>query len=502
MRQEYSDPPSFSFENGDDYPRLRELLQRIGYTDKKILEALGINEIGKVRGSDAPLLLRRTRQGTALDILIRLFLIEVPCETETVRHAIVPMEPETWVKAGLVRVDGHSMVAEIKLIPYRDLVLAFDLPQRLKVQASDYVMGIGSSSITLANLTIRRHAASTLDLGTGCGFQALLAAAHSDLVLATDRNSRAVRLASFNARLNGLDKVECLEGDLFEPAQGRTFDLIVSNPPFVISPDTAYIYRDSGLEGDEICRKIVAEAPRFLREGGYCQIICNWVERSGQDWGEALKRWIEGTGCDVWVLRSETGDAETYATTWIRHTELHETSDFARQFEEWMAYYERLGIEAMSAGVITLRKRSGPIHWFRADDAPEKMLGPSGNALLQGFELMDFLQTVQDESALLDTRLRVSPDIFLERQYAPSLEGWQHVASDLRLGKGLAYSGKVDKYVEELLIACNGGNRLCDIIAEIADAHGVEKSSISQPCCDLVRRLIERGFLLPGQLVT
>jgi len=221
------------------------------------------------------------------------------------------------------------------------------------------------------------------------------------------------------------------------------------------------------------------------------------VEKSGEEWQEALESWFEGTGCDVWVLRSETADAETYATTWIRHTELGETPDFSAKFDEWMTYYERLGIESVSAGVITMRKTEGSSRWFRAEDAPQKMLGPSGDAVLRGFELMDFLQTVRDESALLDARLRVSPDIILESQYAPSEEGWQQTKSDLSIGKGLAYSGKVDRYVEDLVIACNGRARLGDIIAQLAAASGVEPQQISHPCCELVRRLIERGFLLP-----
>jgi len=58
----------------------------------------------------------------------------------------------------------------------------------------------------------------------------------------------------------------CVEGDLFGPALGKSFDLVISNPPFVVSPERRYIYRDSDLEGDEICRKIVREAPRFLSE--------------------------------------------------------------------------------------------------------------------------------------------------------------------------------------------------------------------------------------------
>ena len=100
-----------------------------------------------------------------------------------------------------------------------------------------------------------------------------------------------------------------------------TFDLIVSNPPFVISPESRYIYRDSGMAGDEVCRRICREAPRFMTDGGFCQIICNWAEYKGEDWRERLKTWFEASGCDVLVMRNQSRDVATYAATWLRHTE-------------------------------------------------------------------------------------------------------------------------------------------------------------------------------------
>src|SRR3972149_4533559 len=169
-------------------------------------------------------------------------------------------------------------------------------------------------------------------------------------------------MAAFNAKLSALSDVECLEGDLFEPVKGQTFDLIISHPPFGISPEMRYIYRDSGMEADQICRKIVHEAPGFLREGGYCQILCNWAEYPGQDWRERLAGWFDGTGCDVWVMRSETRNAATYASAWIRHTERQEPEQYAQRFEEWMNYYERQGIEAISAGLVPMRRRRGGRH--------------------------------------------------------------------------------------------------------------------------------------------
>src|SRR5581483_11200196 len=109
----------------------------------------------------------------------------------------------------------------------------------------------------LAKLTVRRRVGSALDLGTGCGILALLAADHAGRVVATDVNPRAVNMAAFNARLNGLENVEALTGDLLAPVRGRRFGLIVANPPFVISPESGYLYRDGGRPGDDLLRELL-----------------------------------------------------------------------------------------------------------------------------------------------------------------------------------------------------------------------------------------------------
>lgn len=93
-------------------------------------------------------------------------------------------------------------------------------------------------------------------------------------------------MTTFNARLNGLSNIACLEGDLFGPVRGRMFDLVIMNPPFVISPEMKYIYRDSGMEADQVCQKIVRKVPRFLNEGGYCHILVtgrNMPGRTGEN---------------------------------------------------------------------------------------------------------------------------------------------------------------------------------------------------------------------------
>lgn len=487
-----------TFKDPDDFMRLREVFEKAGYTDKGVLDVIGIKEFPSMKGTDVPLLLRRTKDNTPLNTLIRLFLIEAPCDMETVKLAVQPMKLESLVEAGVVQIDGTSVTAAVKIMPYKNFHIAFDLPSMLQSGSKkSYVMGIGSSTLTLANLTIRKQSRQTLDLGAGCGIHAFLAAGHSNSVIATDLNPRAVRFAEFNARLNNLSHVQCLEGDLFGPVKGRKFDLVVSNPPFVISPETEYIYRDGGMEGDRITQKIIRQVPEFLNEGGYCQILCNWAELRGQDWKDRLRTWFKDTGCDAWVLRSESLDAETYALTWIRHTEKSETGQFPQQFEKWMAYYETQGIASMGAGLITMRRSGGRLNWFRADDSPEKMTGPCGDDIARGFELRDFLETVTDDSTLLDLPFRISPEVRLERQSKPSSEGWLDEFVRLRLAKGLTYSGNIDHYVANMLVKCDGQRKLGDLMNEMAHDLQAETEKIKATFCSIVRHLVERGFLLP-----
>ena len=251
-----------------DPRRLREVLDAAGYAEPTVLAALGLPRLPDARGMERRMLLHRTRGGSPLETLVRLLLLGEPVGEPGFLSAVAPTALADWASAGLVAADGDVVRPLLRLRPHRGLLLAHDAPRgEGEPLPADFVMGVGNSSITLSELTVRRHSRRTLDLGTGCGVQALLAAPHSDTVVAADRNPRAVALAAFNAALNAVASVECRLGDLFAPVAGERFDLIVSNPPFVISPDRSYVYRDAEVEGDSICREVVRQGAGHLAEG-------------------------------------------------------------------------------------------------------------------------------------------------------------------------------------------------------------------------------------------
>jgi hypothetical protein len=494
----------FSFQTHTDHMRFLEVFINAGYSDSGIMGLLNGKAPSSIRENDIPLLLRCTSGGSPLETLVRLFLMEIPVSAGDASRAIAPMDIETWVSAGFLAAHGDDITACIKLLPFKGLLVAFDQTRMLYTEEkAEYVMGIGASSLTLANFTIRKPSLHMLDLGAGCGIQALLASSHSRQVTASDRNPRAIKFSRFNAAINGIDNMTCVEGDFFTPVTGKHFDLIVTNPPFVISPETSYIYRDGGLPSDQVCRKIIRDASQYLTEGGFCQMLCNWAEEEGQPWRDRLWEWVADLGCDLWVIRTDSWDPATYASKWIRHTEPGiGPKEFDEQFEQWIMYYKKQKIEAVSAGLITVRRSmSGRASWFRAEDGPNMMVGPCGDDILQGFALQDFLISTPDNAALFDTRFQVSPDVRLKQELRPGNKGWRNEKMHLELVKGLPYRGNIDPYVAALLVQCDGTQPLGNYLKEMEEEFKeVKLTNQFGVIARVIRELVERGFLLPESL--
>ena len=476
---------------------LRDIFLKADFVELTILKRLGVPDFPSLKGTDVPLLLKRTDSGSALDTLIRLFLIDVPCGADSVRTAFEALEIEGLIEAGILsRTDDGMIEAGIKILPHWGLYIAFDRPGILLTELKEnYVMGIGSSTLTLANVTIRKHSLNTLDLGCGCGYHALLAASHSEMVFASDINPRALEFTRFNAALNGFENIICIDGNLFEPFAGQKFDLIITNPPFVISPEKRYIYRDGGMAGDELCRQIVKLAGNYMAEGGYLQMLCNWAEYERESWTDTLGKWFECSECDAWLIRSETRNILTYATTWIKHTEKEDAGNYQKRLDEWLEYYDQLGISSIGAGIINMRKSSEKQTWFRPDDAPEKMLGQCGKNIELGFEAFDFLFTAADET-LLKTKFKLSEDARLERVCVPTPEGWADESIKLTLAKGLVYSGGIDPVMSNMLISCDGRHALEELLMDVSSATSIPVDNLRQGFCNLIRDLAAKRFLL------
>jgi methylase of polypeptide subunit release factors len=97
-------------------------------------------------------------------------------------------------------------------IGWCDGVLVGEDWQEGKPLRREPVVGVGQASLTLADLTVRRPGVDVLDVATGGGVQALLAARHARMVTGTDVNRQALRIAAFGAALNDMHHLVWREG--------------------------------------------------------------------------------------------------------------------------------------------------------------------------------------------------------------------------------------------------------------------------------------------------
>ncbi len=494
------DENPFRLDDGGDLTLLRRTLEDKGYTRSALADLVSPGEGTRPLDTtlDVAAAIRRTAGSAPLHTLVRLFVLARAVPEEAVRDALTPVDTDTLVAVGLLHRGEAGFRAETALLPFADLILARDFWSAVTgtPNPANYVPGVGPATLAVANLTVRRRVESALDMGTGSGFQTLLAAGHAERVIGTDVNPRALNIAAFNARLNGIGNVELRRGSVYEPVRDCRFDLVVSNPPFVISPRAEYCYRDSGMAGDSISEQVIHNAPQFLREGGYCTVLFNWHHKDQSDWADRPKQWLDSTGCDAWILCSDHADPVGYASNWLREAGIAGSDRYARLLDEWLAYYERLGIGTISSGAVILRRRSGRANWIRAERSPPGgASGPASDQIERVFAAQEFLESLPEERSLLEHSFALTQDH--ELQYFLSAEdgGWAVRRAELRQTHGFAFAGEVDRLVSTILARCDGQHRLADLVARVAADFHADYEPSARAAAELVRKLLQSGFL-------
>jgi SAM-dependent methyltransferase len=483
-------------ERTDTIDRLRTALTGVGYTGEAVRGLLG-EDAYQGRARDVPVHLRRLTAGTPVETAIRLFFLGIPVPLEELEHALAPLRGDELEELGLVEPAEDGARATVRLVPHMELLLAGNrYPDEKPTGApADYVATVTAPSAILASLTVRKPVETALDLGTGSGIQAIWAARHCERVVAVDVNPRALNLAAFNARLNGVTNVDFREGDLFEPAAGERFDLVLCNAPYVVSPDTRYAFRDGGVGSDGFSERLVREAPEHLTEGGFAHLLIGWLLQ-GEDWEARPRGWIEGSGCDAWLLQGVARDPVTHAAVW--NDELVGDPSYGEALDRWVRYLQELGADAVLEGAAILRRRSDARNWFRADRIPSGRPTPASDHVLRVFDAHDYLADLGDEEALLDESPRVASTVRVEQELSFGDGGYVVESMTLVLDEGLGFRAGIDQNTASLVPFLDGTRTLRAAIDRAARARGIgeeDRQAFTSGALALVRTMLELGFL-------
>ncbi|MFI7006077.1 methyltransferase [Streptomyces sp. NPDC050145] len=488
---------------------LRDALLKAEFTADGLLDLLGAPAYAALARSETVPALRATRGESPLEALVRLFLLQQPVP-RTRLEAVLPLD--ACVASGWLReTDGAEVAATVDVRPYggpdgedwfivSDLGCAVGGAGGIGSREEGVVLGVGGASTTLAGITVRTPVESALDLGTGSGIQALHASRHATRVTATDLNSRALHITALTLALSGVPAAELSEGSLYEPVGEETYDLVVSNPPFVISPGARLTYRDGGMSGDDLCRTLVQQAGERLNEGGYAQFLANWQHVDGEEWQERLRSWVP-RGCDAWVVQREVQDITQYAELWLRDAGDHRTdpAEYAARYDAWLDAFEEAGVRAVGFGWITLRKSAAAAEEpsITVEEWPHPVEQPLGDTVRAHFARVDWLRA-NDDAALLESAFKLSGEVVQEQVGLPGAEDPEHVV--LRQGRGMRRATKVDTVGAGFAGVCDGTLSAGRILDAIAQLMGEEPVLLRDRTPAQIRTLVEQGFLEPVAL--
>lgn len=485
--------------------RVRARLADVGFTVERVQDLLGPDAQAALLRNETTPAERATRDGSPLSTLVRLFSLQRPEPARAVDVALPRLVDALVERQVLVR-DGADVRAAVDVRPYgdeqHDWWVVCDLTPGLDTApievGPEHVLGISEASSSLAQLTVPRppvgdeDGSTALDLGTGCGVQALHLAQGHARVVATDVNPRALWAARLTAELNGVD-VDVRDGSFWEPVAGERFDTIATNPPFVVSPPSGerLVYREGSLDADGVVRTVVTGAADHLRPGGWCQVLASWVHTE-DPWEERLRGWVEPTGLDAWVVQREVVDLPAYVEMWLADAGARHRPDYAARYDAWLDWFDDQGVRAMAFGWISLHAAGRDVPVVRMEEWRHEVVPPVGRAVLDWADRVDALASTDD---VLERRWRAAPGLAQETFGAPGADDPEAIV--VRLADGLRRARQVDTVEAGLLGALDGDLTAGQVVDALAQLLGHPAEALREQYRPVVHDLVADGYLVP-----
>jgi methylase of polypeptide subunit release factors len=453
---------------------------------------------GLARNSSVPAQAALTDAHDSQADLIRLWLLAQPVPSPRVRAAL--RVTDELLAAGLLIADGDDIRADVELKPYGDEQLSAwicadqtPLDGRSLRPRADFVLGASPASTTLAQLIPRNRVGRALDLGTGCGIQVLHLAAHAEHIVATDLNPRALELARITVELAGVS-ADLRLGSLYQPVAEEGFDLIVTNPPYVISPPqrSELVYREGTETSDGLMRRVVAESGARLNRGGTLIVLGNWAI-TDQPWDERLLEWIP-PDADALVLQREVLDVYEYIELWLADAGLVGSDEYAQRYAEWLAYFQTCGIREVGMGWLAVHRGGRKARHVRFEDWPHAVHQPVGAAFAEYFAAIDSARLPLEQ--ILATRWQVHPELIQETFATPGAADPEHLI--LRQHYGFGRATEPGTALAAVVGACDGELPLEVLITAVAQLLGVDQSALADELVPQVRMLVTEGYLRPA----
>ena len=471
---------------------LHQDLTSAGYTTDNVAALLGPTATAALDREQHTPARRALRdalaKGDRLAGMISCFVLADPIRPELVEAMFPTLTLPGAMELNLVTTtDDGRIVATVDLSAYatdsgHDMWVASD-QTALQLGAplpAEHILGVGKASMTLAEITPRHKVDTALDIGTGCGIQALYLLTHVQHVTITDISQRALDFAVFNILLNVAaldvdpahltDRVSVVAGNMLEPVVGQTFDLVVTNPPFVIAPSqatTTHTYRETSQTGDHVVKELISTLDTVLAPGAQAVMLANWEMFGEGTWHDRLATW-PAESMDIWAIQRSSSDPAQYAEIWLQDSsENLNPAAYHDAYARYLADFEARGVTQIGFGWVWLRKRDDTAPLRKFEYLTSAVHQPVAAAWASSVSKYDSMYTAQTRDWALANVHLVAPQWVTYEQYQRF--GVQHPEVLMaRCGAGFGRHVRLDTATAAVLGAADGELSTGQIVAAVA----------------------------------
>lgn len=476
-------------------PALREALLEAGYQQPARSAQRSRSAFSRPDG--VPAAVGDSSSDRRLGGLIDLFAYGRELEHRAATRALAPATPDALARAGILQRRNGRWRSRFMIAGDGDVFVLGDLPRRGRRR--DHVDGVTSVALLAHHLTVPVNGGSLLDLGTGSGIQALLAARAGGRVVGTDVNARALRMAQLGAQLSAVSDVRWREGSWYEPVAGERFDRIVCVAPYVVSPDSEFTFRDGDRAGEEPVRVATAGARAHLAAGGCAQVLVCWGHGAAEDWSRTPMSWLAPRGADVLLLRLAEVDPVRYALSWNRPPLRTLTpTAYDEVMGRWLTYYARQGFDQISFAAVCIRRRTsgaaagtGRLSLDATAPCGEQSGAQIGRALIN----LELLAGCRDDAALRALAPAIPEGQRVEQRLQHDGQRYRLRRASVRQGDGLGVSVAVSAAVLEAIYRLDGRRTLDQALTDVGVKRNAAGRTRTAETLAAVRELAQAGLL-------
>src|SRR5438132_1690026 len=275
MRSTFLDQTPVRMGSEQEFACVTRALNDASFDEETICRAFKLKDMSKV-GSIAEDDIERADVSPQLKVLTRLFFLPALALRADIEGVFDQATIDSFLSLGLLgtgEFGNDEFYARALLYPVAGFVIASDrhsLPDESDFEPpADIVFpAIFGGTLQFLRLLPEDWKGTALDLCSGSGVAAFALGRTGKAAVSADVTERAADFARFNCALNAIENVEVARGDLYEAVPGRRFGCIVAHPPYVPSLETKAIWRDGGVTGEALVRRMIERLPEYLEPGG------------------------------------------------------------------------------------------------------------------------------------------------------------------------------------------------------------------------------------------